>query len=116
MTVPASVTNPTKGHHKIFWDGLGVASSADSGDAVVVPGFSDVTIQVLGTFAGATITIQGSNDGGTTWATINDLFGAAMTFTSAGIKGVAEGAERLRPTITAGSSSNLDVYAVVRRP
>ena len=106
-----------KGAYRVTWSGLGVASSADSGAAVIIPGrYDSVQIQVLGTFAGATITIEGSNDGGTTWATLNDSRGEgnAMTFTSADLRKLNEASLAIRPTITAGSASDLSVVAVIR--
>lgn len=107
-----------KGAYKVVWSNIGVASSADSGSAVVIPSqYTEITIQVLGTFAGATITIEGSNDGGTTYATLNDTRGEgnAMTFTSADIRKLNEVPQQIRPTITAGSASNLNVIAVLRK-
>ena len=106
-----------KGAYRVTWSGLGVASSADSGAGVIVPGrYDSIQIQVLGTFAGATITIEGSNDGGTTWATLNDSRGEgnAMTFTAADLRKLNETPNQIRPTISAGSASNLSVVAILR--
>lgn len=79
--------------------------------------YSDRSIQVLGTFNGATVTIQGSNDQGTTWATLNDAFGTALTFTTAGIKQLTEVCAFMRPLVSAaGGSTDLTVVAICRRP
>jgi hypothetical protein len=107
----------SKGCFRVTWSGLGVASSADSGSTVIVPSaYDSVSIQVIGTFAGATITIEGSNNGGTTWATLNDSRGEgnAMTFTSADLRKLNEVPQMIRPTITSGSASNLSVIAIIR--
>lgn len=99
-----------KKYLRVLWEAITTTNTAGVGTAL--PAFPDRSIQVLGNFgtAGA-ITIQGSNDGGTTWATLNDLFGNALTFTSAGIKGVAELTAMIRPTLSAGSGAvDLDVY------
>ena len=47
--------------------------------------FSGATVQVLGTWGGATVTLWGSNDGGTTWFALTSLqTSAAMSFTANG--------------------------------
>ena len=102
---------------KVTWETL-VAANLD-GAAILENwmDYSDRSIQVLGTFNGATVTIQGSNDDGTTWATLNDAFGTALTFTTAGVKQVTEVTSRLRPLVSsAGASTDLDVIAICRRP
>jgi hypothetical protein len=49
-----------------------------------------------------------------TWATLNDLGGTAITFTSAGIKGIRENSYWVRPRISgAGAATALDVYLMV---
>lgn len=72
------------------WTGL-VSASSDTGEEVNVGLWSDICIQGFGTFGGSgTITVEGSNDGGTTWATLHDHTGADAIFTAAGIKQIAE--------------------------
>lgn len=60
----------------ISWPG---ATTGDVGLAVQVLRFGEMTHSAVGTFT--TVTWQGSNDGGTTWATI----GAGHTDTTTGV-------------------------------
>lgn len=78
--------------------------------------YQDRTVQVTGTFGtGGSVTIQGSNDGGTTWATLTDPLGNALTFTAAGMKQITEMAEQMRPNVTAGDgTTSLNVHIFMR--
>lgn len=112
------IANIAKGAYKVTWSGLGVTSSDDVGAALVIPqGYQAIDIQVIGTFANATVTIQGSNDGGTTYATLNDSRGEgnAMTFTAADLKKLNEIPQQIRPLLSSGSGTNVSVIAVVRK-
>ena len=61
--------------------------------------------------AGGSLTIQGSNDGGTNWATLTDPVGNNLTFTTSGLRQVTELPAMLRPIVTAGDGTTaLKVY------
>lgn len=96
---------------KVTWAGLangdiGVDRDGTSGKGHRSAEYADRSIQVKGTFGtGGTLTIQGSNDGGTTWATLKDAFGTALAVTAAGIYQVTELAEMIRPNVTAGDGN-----------
>lgn len=80
--------------------------NGDQGRAVSLSMYQDRTVQVTGTFgSGGSVTIQGSNDGGTTWATLTDPLGNALTFTAAGMKQITELPYEIRPSVTAGDVS-----------
>jgi len=83
---------------------------------VSLPAYSDRTIQFTGTFgAGGTVILEGSNDGGTTWATLTDPLGNALSFTSAGMKQITELPELVRPRVTAGDgTTSLNAYLFCR--
>lgn len=68
----------------------------------------DLSVQVTGTFGGATVVLQGSNDG-STWATLTDHAGNAVSFTAAGLKSVAEATAYVRPLLSGGSGSTITV-------
>lgn len=72
----------------------------------------DMSFQVLGTFGGATIVLQGSNDG-TNWQTLNDPAGSPISFTSAGLAAVQEYCWQYRPLVTGGSSVDIDAILLV---
>ncbi len=99
----------------LFWQGL-TDDSNDVGAAADLKNHADRSIQLIGTLgvAGA-CTIEGSNDGGTTWATLNDPQGDAMVLTALGIYQIQEYSKEVRPRITAGdSNTDLDVYLHAR--
>lgn len=117
-TVTPVITTVSRGVYKAVWSGLGVTSADDVGAAVHIPGgYSDITIQVIGTFAGSTCAIQGSNDDGTTYAGLNDNRGEgnALSFTAADVRKSNETPQQLRPVLTSGSSSNVSVIAIIRK-
>jgi hypothetical protein len=99
--------------NKVKWTPL---ANGDSGSAVDLNDYRDRSVQVLGTFGtGGSVTLQGSNDGGTTWATLTDQGGNNLTFTAAGIKHVQQLTEYIRPTVTAGDGTTaLTVYVFFR--
>ena len=88
---------------KATWSGL---ANGDTGTPLNFPPGTDRTVQVLGTFGtGGHLKIEGSLDGGTTWAVINDPTGNALDFRAAGIKAVMEHTLLIRPHVTAGDGS-----------
>lgn len=81
-------------------------ANGDVGEAVKFGTWKDRTVQVTGTFgAGGTVSLKGSNDGGTTWAILTDANNAALTFTSTGLKAVTELPYQIRPEVTAGDGT-----------
>jgi hypothetical protein len=87
--------------------------TGDVGSAVPNATFTDRSVQVTGTFGGATVTMQGSNDGGATWSTLNDAAGTPLTFTAAGIKQVLEVSQFIRPSVSGGAAADLDVHLLM---
>lgn len=86
-----------------------------TGGALELPGASDRSIQVLGTFGGATIAVEGSNDGGTTWAALHDPGGNAVTFTAAGINAISENVLKIRTRLsTVGVGATINAYLLSR--
>lgn len=91
--------------HKWTVSGLlnGDQSSSHSGSRL-----SDKSVQVLGTFgAGGSVNVEGSNDGGTTWAVLNDSRGEgnALTFTAADVRVINENPDLIRLNVTAGDGT-----------
>lgn len=92
---------------------------ANPDTGVVIPkqlaAYADRTVQVAGTFGGATVTVQGSNDG-TNFATLTDPLGNALTITTATIKQVTEAVLQMRPAVTGGDGTTaLTVTFMCRR-
>ena len=99
----------------LLWEAL-VQGSLD-GAAVELPGFAERSVQVTGNFSGpATLTMQGSNDGGTTWATLLDPFGNPIAFTAAGLKQIMELTKEIRPLVSGeDGSTDLDVTIYAKK-
>ena len=107
----------TENATKVTWTSLVAASLNGEPIPENWSDFSDRSVQVIGTFGGATVTMQGSNDGGTTWNTLNDAFGTALTFTAGGIKQVTEVCGHMRPLVSSASgTTDLTVLCIARRP
>lgn len=87
-----------------------VLTTADgTGDALPIPIHPDKAVQVSGTFGGATCLIEGSLNG-TTWETLRDPAGAALSFTAAGLKQILETVAFIRPRLSvAGSGASINV-------
>ena len=81
---------------------------------VALPEYADKSLQVLGTFGSASVALQGSNDGGATYAALNIPAGTALAITAAGVKAVLENTELVKPVVTGGTSQSLTIVMVAR--
>jgi hypothetical protein len=109
----ASVVWVGKRKAKVTWSGL---LNGDTGNGQDLSRFRDVVYQVTGTLgAGGSVSIEGSNDAGTTYHILNDSRGEtnAMTFTALDTRRVNERPLLSRPNVTAGDgTTNFTVTAV----
>lgn len=72
------------------------------------------TFQAFGTFDGATLVLQGSNDG-TNFVTLNDTSGTAISLTAAGYAEVSTAFAYVRPSTSGGGGSqDIDCILVAR--
>lgn len=93
------------------WTALG---NADTGTSVLLSSASDRSVQVEGTFGGATVTVQGSNDG-TNWQTLTDPQGSALTWTSANrLEQIEEITRYVRVITSGGTGTNINVNMLLR--
>lgn len=97
--------------HVIAW--LGMATT-DTGKPLEMPGSSDRSVQINGTFGGATVTLRGSNDG-VNYVTLTDPQGNAISATSATLEAVTEITRFVRPEVSGGAGVNVNVYLLVKR-
>lgn len=89
--------------------------SGDDGEPVRLAVYSDRSIQLSGTFGGASVTIGGSNDG-ITYHALTDTSGTALTLTSACLKQIVELPVYLKPRVFGGDgTTNLTVVLAGRR-
>ena len=92
------------------WEALG---DADDGAPVSLGYASDITIQAIGTFGGATVRLQGSNDG-TNWHNMTQKGGTtALGFTAAGVHSINEMPAYIRPATVGGTGTDVDVIVAV---
>lgn len=113
-TITATIDiNPESNGQSVtaVWASMG---NADTGTAVDYNHFLDRSIQVTGTFGGATVTVQGSNDG-TNFATLSDYQGNLLTLTAAGLKPIAEGVRYIRVITSGGSGTVVTVTLFAER-
>lgn len=112
-----AVVTPTIEHAgirsmRVIWANV---TESDTCTAVQFPHARDKTVQVKGTFGGATITIEGSLDEaiGGTYAGLTDPQGNAIAFTAAGIESIMENTQWVKPVTASGSSSSVTVTMLV---
>lgn len=89
----------------ITWEELG---GAETGPQASVARWVNRSVQVKGTFGGATVVLHGSNDG-VTFAALNDLEGNPISLTAAGILSIMENTRFVRPVSSGGTGSDIDV-------
>jgi hypothetical protein len=79
--------------------------------------YPDRNVQVFGTFGAAgSLAIQGSNDNGTTYATLNDQSDNPLALTTAKNEQIISVPELTRPAVTAGDgTTSLTCIIICRR-
>jgi len=77
-----------------------------TGEAGSNAGAADRTVQVFGTFATASVTMQGSNEAiPVNWQTLHDMGGLDLIFTVAGMRTISENPLHIRPLLTGGDGT-----------
>lgn len=96
----------------VKWEGM---TTGEANGALTVAGQLGLVgaAQISGTFGGATITLQCSNDG-TTWFNMSDVTGTAMTATGNSFFEFSTAALYIRPAISGGTDDDVDVTLVLR--
>lgn len=117
MATKASTVDNSKDHHtKVTWEEL---NSGDTGSPIDQDGMRSNRalagcIQFTGTFnGGTTAVLEGSNDG-TNYSTLRDMVGANISLTAAGMVEFSTSALYIRPSVSGGSSDDVDAIMVLR--
>lgn len=97
--------------HVVSWT---LTQADGTGDAVELPGSPDRSAQIRGTFNGATVVVEGSNDG-TNYETLTDPQGNAISKTAAAIEAITEMTRKIRPKLTGGDGSTSVVVSMFFR-
>jgi hypothetical protein len=103
LATTRTITHIPTGQH-LAWAVAWTLANAEAGDQLEMPGASDRSVQVSGTFGGATAVLQGSNDG-VTWNTLTDPQGNALSFTAGGLEAVLELTRYVRPSVSGGDGT-----------
>lgn len=109
---PATTTTAGNSVTTVTWADM---ATGDTIEAVEVgaPNALAASIQISGTFGGATVGLSASNDG-TNYIALEDTSGDAISATAAAMFEVSTGALYLKPTISGGSSDAVDAVLVLR--
>jgi len=110
----AKIRGPAGGVDAIVVAWTPLAASGDLGQPLQRTDLSDRSVQMTGTFAGATLVFEGSNDG-VNYFTLSNPAGSALSFTAAGLMQITEATAWVRPRVTAGSGATLTVTLAARR-
>ena len=105
-TITADKKPREGGIQKIIWETMG---NADTGTSVKCADYPDKTVDVIGTFGGATVTLQGSMDD-STWSTMVDSTGTNLAFTAAStLKLIRDNPLFIRAITSGGTGTDIDV-------
>lgn len=88
--------------------------SDGDGQSVEIAAYADRTVGVAFDAGSGTITIEGSFDG-STWFTLTDAQGNALTFTADGIQLIAENPKLVRPSLGGSSTPDITVWITGRK-
>lgn len=116
-TIAPTVTRgivPDESVIQFAWAALG---NADDGQPIQpnYANMSDVAVHVTGTFGGATVVWEVSDDG-TNWRTAKDPSNTAISVTSTDLRQALETALYKRPRTSGGTGTSINVIATLRRP
>lgn len=90
-------------------------AAGDTCNPVRLGVWSDRTVQVGGSFGGATVYVQGSNDD-TEYFTLTDPQGNPLSFVAPGLEAIIELPAFLRPLVTGGDvTTNVKIIISGRR-
>lgn len=95
-TVNPTFKEVTGGVQVVSW----VLANGDNGKQVALAAWPDKTVQIIG---GTTVSIEGSNDGGVTWAALSTPAGVALTAVVPGIYIIAGNPLAIRPNTAVGT-------------
>ena len=102
-----------KGTKLVLWETM---VTGDTATPFFIPDAADMTVHIIGTFAGGTsISLTGSMVLGGTYTVLTDPQGNAITKTAAGIEAVEEAPLYVKPTIASGTADDIDVYLLLRK-
>lgn len=114
-TIPAVITPAPEGSHKVFIVTWANMLNGDVGEAIALSQYSDRSVQVIGTFNGAAVAIEGSLESNTTnFTLLTDSKENDLLITSAKIEAVLQLVRWVRPSVPSGTGANVTVIMLLR--
>lgn len=110
--IAPSLNTAVTGVPRVIWSGIASGDTFTPFTLTQQYGLAG-SVQVTGTFSGATVVMQVSNDG-TNWVTARGLDTTDIILTSTGYREFSLCAAYIRPSIAGGSGTNLTVTMVLR--
>lgn len=106
------VNVPVSGVKTVTWDSV---TESDTPLEILLAGTSTLSgnFSVSGTFGGATVKFQGSNDK-LNWFDFEDSSGTVISFTASAAVDFASGMVYFRPVISGGTSQDLKIVGSFR--
>jgi len=90
------------------WTGETTAGNASIPRYAPLVSLTTASVQVSGTIGGATVALQGSNDG-VTYTTLKDTAGSPLSFAAAGYAEFSSAAAFIKPLISGGTGDSINV-------
>jgi hypothetical protein len=111
-TITPNTDGPISTAKVVNWTGI---ATGDTINSYAIPEELGVSgcVQITGTFGGATVSMEVSNDGDT-WFTLKDDNNAAITVTANGFADFSTAAIYIRPVISGGTADSVNVRAAFR--
>lgn len=114
--VPTINRNAGSGDGSVIVLSYALTTALPIGEWYEFPEWADCCIQAVGTWGGATCSVEGSNDGTNAFTLSNAAGGTAATFAANGGKTVIERPRYMRPNLTTvGVGATVTVTVVIRR-
>ena len=111
-TITPNLDTTIVGVPRLIWEGI-VTGDTLTPFAITQQYGLAASVQVVGTFGGATVTLQVSNDG-TNWVDAKDVLGTTISLTATGYFEFSLSAAYIRPAVASGSANDIDVIVVLR--
>lgn len=103
-------SDPRHGCFLVTW----VLGNGDVGAAFSGPNFNVKSVHAFGTFASASLALQGSNEQTPTdWETLHDQSDNALTLSAAGLSSVQEAVTNIRPGPVTGGDGTTSITVVL---
>lgn len=112
--VAPALASTSDGVPYILWEGVTTADGATAYTLSRRLGLN-ASVQIDGTFGGATVKLQASNDG-TTFFDLSDVEGTAISATAAAIFEFGTSAIYVKPDVSGGTADAVDIILVLRGP